>query len=553
MEPLRPPSRIRLALGLILLAGLARDASALPFRVGYIPNGDKFGCSVCHVDPDGGGELTPFGLAVEELVLPGGEEQFWGPELAGADSDGDGATNGAELGDPQGKWKAGEPDPGAASSIGHPGRRGRGGKVGKPLSIHMDVRARMRYDRDAQGGDWDSTLYTNLLARDVVPGRLDVKVSGWGIWDMDSDDSFDEALDNRTGRLSEAYADVHGLGPIAHARLGRQYLYDVDNLHVDGVRLESRAYQDVKLFVFGGRPISYYDEAGSGAYVGGGGAVWKPSWRTRHQVDSYYLREQHASVTASAWRWNQYWFQQARTQTRLRFLDSEIRDFRVLLTKFFEPWKLGFDLEYYLQPHERGDGEESYTWTLSSFGRLLGARSAHYRLRANINKYWGENWLTQVGGSVQRRRHDSHGERYNGLESNAAHFAVTRLNTFAEGLDATLAGETLDNEQDTLHAITGDVSYRASPEWRFSLGSSLARYNLDPIDFPLDLGGPASGINVRSDVDSLRYFGRARWRPAHRRWNLSALVAFEDADGLGRNALTASLGINYRLQATVAR
>jgi hypothetical protein len=78
------------------------------------------GCNTCHTT-GGGSPRNPFGLAVEALVAPGGSEVFWGPELAALDSDGDGATNGEELGDPEGTWTAGDANPGDPADVTHPG------------------------------------------------------------------------------------------------------------------------------------------------------------------------------------------------------------------------------------------------------------------------------------------------------------------------------------------------------------------------------------------------------------------------------------------------
>jgi hypothetical protein len=46
---------------------------------------------------------------------------FWGPDLAAKDSDGDGRTNGEELGDPAGAWKRGDPNPGDPGIVTRPG------------------------------------------------------------------------------------------------------------------------------------------------------------------------------------------------------------------------------------------------------------------------------------------------------------------------------------------------------------------------------------------------------------------------------------------------
>lgn len=95
---------------------LSRD-----WRVGQIPNGEKFSCGNCHIDPQGGGVRNNFGKLVETKVTPGGREEFWNSTLAFQDSDGDGKTNGQELGDPNGTWRPGQPNPGIFNSVSNPG------------------------------------------------------------------------------------------------------------------------------------------------------------------------------------------------------------------------------------------------------------------------------------------------------------------------------------------------------------------------------------------------------------------------------------------------
>ena len=81
------------------------QADARPFRVSQLPNGSMIGCASCHVNPGGGGPLTSFGRDINNnyLTQPGrsGNVQ-WNAMLAMLDSDGDGVSNGRELGDPDG-------------------------------------------------------------------------------------------------------------------------------------------------------------------------------------------------------------------------------------------------------------------------------------------------------------------------------------------------------------------------------------------------------------------------------------------------------------------
>lgn len=81
------------------------QADARPARVDQLPNGRTLGCASCHVNPSGGGTLTPFGRDINNnYLVPSGRSGVvqWNAMLAMLDSDGDGVSNGRELGDPDG-------------------------------------------------------------------------------------------------------------------------------------------------------------------------------------------------------------------------------------------------------------------------------------------------------------------------------------------------------------------------------------------------------------------------------------------------------------------
>ena len=108
---------------LIVIVGilLVFDTQARDWRPNQLPNGNKFSCANCHVNPNGGGSLNKFGEEVGKFVTVGGTQNFWSASMAKIDSDGDGKTNGEELGDPEGLWSSGQPNPGVFASISNPG------------------------------------------------------------------------------------------------------------------------------------------------------------------------------------------------------------------------------------------------------------------------------------------------------------------------------------------------------------------------------------------------------------------------------------------------
>ncbi|MEL6179987.1 MAG: hypothetical protein AAFS10_13595 [Myxococcota bacterium] len=97
-----------------LLAGLAlcvigSTAYAVPARVLQIPNGAINSCGTCHENQSGSGPRNSFGNDVEANLDADGATDW--AAIASIDSDGDGFTNGQELGDPEGLWMMGDPSP----------------------------------------------------------------------------------------------------------------------------------------------------------------------------------------------------------------------------------------------------------------------------------------------------------------------------------------------------------------------------------------------------------------------------------------------------------
>lgn len=109
----------KIILAILLAIALIQVTEAKMFRVVQIPNGNKFQCSNCHIKPDGGSKLTPFGNDVKKYLSNSNVQ--WGPELAKLDSDNDGFTNGQELLDPDGTWSIGQANPGDPNNVGNPG------------------------------------------------------------------------------------------------------------------------------------------------------------------------------------------------------------------------------------------------------------------------------------------------------------------------------------------------------------------------------------------------------------------------------------------------
>lgn len=106
------------ALVAIALAISTHSTNAYPRFVSRVPNADAIAGvnALGHRNPAGGGALNVFGEAFRAYNTQ------WTAALCHADSDGDGATNGEELGDPCCKWTEASTDKSQlGSQVSHPG------------------------------------------------------------------------------------------------------------------------------------------------------------------------------------------------------------------------------------------------------------------------------------------------------------------------------------------------------------------------------------------------------------------------------------------------
>ena len=89
------------------------DADARTFRVNQVPNGSQFGCALCHNSAAGGGPRNGFGSQVENSLVgePTSTADVDWAAIYDLDGDSDGYSNGRELGDPDGTWTIGSPNP----------------------------------------------------------------------------------------------------------------------------------------------------------------------------------------------------------------------------------------------------------------------------------------------------------------------------------------------------------------------------------------------------------------------------------------------------------
>ena len=108
-------TKLTLFFNLSLIFGIAMlilmqstKSEAFNGREDQVPN-NQWDCGICHQNSSGGGARTVFGEDVKSFGSDGLNVSWVG--ICDRDSDGDGFTNGQELGDPDCIWMIGDPSP----------------------------------------------------------------------------------------------------------------------------------------------------------------------------------------------------------------------------------------------------------------------------------------------------------------------------------------------------------------------------------------------------------------------------------------------------------
>jgi hypothetical protein len=172
----------------------AHTASAIPTYVTVIPNGSVNSCCNCHqaCSPPA---LNPFGNAFAN------NGHVWNAALARLDSDGDGFTNGQELGDPTG---SGTPIPGA--SVGLPGDA-----TSKPTLAPPNI----NITSPANGGNFTAPFTGPITASSTAAAGAIVAVqffSGTTLLGTDTSAPFSQAVNLAAGGYTLTARAIDYLG-----------------------------------------------------------------------------------------------------------------------------------------------------------------------------------------------------------------------------------------------------------------------------------------------------------------------------------------------------
>ena len=347
----------------------------------------------------------------------------------------------------------------------------------------------LRYrGRHAEGdGRSDQDFYESLRLSYVNPNNE--KISGYlsGALCQDIDDpstlfrSIDDTHDfSLRGYLYELYANVNDIGIIETAKIGRQYSYDVENLHFDGLHLRFKPFHNLRFATFAGIPVHLQESSSDGDWMSGISVEIKPLENSTVRFD-YVVSSDNSDdnignhhdnlFVVSAWHNIKQWW---RVYGRFSKLDSISRDLQIRSFWNFPSLDLNIQFSYYKQAQRLGD----FTIEFNEFVPSMGNYEAYDQYSLDIYKGIGSYMGINIGAGLRELKDESDENVFNN-DFERYYITYSLFDYPLKGLTTTLTGEDYETAGDDIQSISFDFTHNFSKNFKISLGTYYSLYKYD--------------------------------------------------------------------------
>lgn len=395
---------------------------------------------------------------------------------------GRGEGSGAGAVDPDGPaTPGGAPPAGATESAPH------AREPGLPVSGLFSLRPVLRNTSGAS--DVDLFAYLSVDGGDPERHPVTFHVSAAGAWDVDADagDAFDGINDtfgsSVTGRLYDAWVDLHGLEDLPLVRVGRQSDYETpDPVLYDGVRVATRELGElaVRVGAYGGLANHLFESSPEGDWLGGVWVEGRPWQRGRARVDWLRARDELGAASESAGLLGLSLWQTVTSRLRARaaytLLEGESRDLDLAATWFDpEPDLLVRATWYRLFETQAANPLEFNTFSTSLFDyfpfdrwSVTAAKGVTERLRVE-------------GGLDLRDVRDDADEGTFNRDVQRYWLTGTLDRVFTEGTSVSLTGDLWASDEQHTRSLGASARQVLSELTEVSAGTYYALYEFDAL------------------------------------------------------------------------
>ena len=367
--------------------------------------------------------------------------------------------------------------------------------LGFPVHGRLTIKYRARWDNTDEDQDFyeylsadiGSSLKHTVTAHLYLRGTQDIdgnhaKRSGY-VYDSITD-TFDNAWN---GRIYYAWLELHRLGPIESARLGRQILNETPNVfHMDGLRIDSKPWKAVlslQAGVYAGIPVHMYESSPSGDWVLGAWAQIRPWDGGRLRADFTAIRDDYRNHVERDSLWAVSAWQEIAQLVTLSgsytMLDSDSRDYQVRADLYSADWDLRVDASWY-QLLKR---QERESLDLDQLVSVVWEYLPYMQGRLALAKGLGDHVVIQAGAEIREGRDVHRDEKFN--RSFRRFFLTPAINDWPiEGLSVSATFEYWEvphTQNGDTRSVGGDLTYRIMKGLKASIGTSFALYKYDQL------------------------------------------------------------------------
>lgn len=365
--------------------------------------------------------------------------------------------------------------------------------VGVPVHGDLTVRYRARWNTDVT--DQDLYQFLNLRAGDESKDRVSGAVFVRFAEDLDSAHSRDggssfRSLDDTFGRgfnalLYTAYATIRPAGgPFESLRVGRQYVYAAETFHLDGVSVTTRPLIDaidLKLTVYGGIPVHFYEGSSGGDWLLGLRLAADPWAGTRaaldytHDEDSLSIlgtKPKNDFAAFSVW---QEVAKNADLYGQFSWLDGP-RDATLRGTVSFPESDLTIQASYY----HLFETQRELATEFDPYTSVLQELVSYHQADLRVSKGFGEHFDVEVGASA-RELLDGEAESPFNRDTRRVYVTPTVTDLPWQGTSVSVTGESYSGNGEDIRTWGVDVSHRFSKTLKVSVGSDYSLYAYGPL------------------------------------------------------------------------
>ncbi|MHC4249976.1 MAG: hypothetical protein ACYS9X_12685 [Planctomycetota bacterium] len=340
-----------------------------------------------------------------------------------------------------------------------------------------------------------------------------------GSWFRDANDTFGEGW---VGELYHAYVDLEGDGPLARARLGRQFMYEGQPFHFDGAKLTSRkTRRGVRWSLFGGVPVRYFEDSTAGDWLVGAGMEARASrWCNLRALVAHVENDagfagipsttgvQDLILLSAGARLSHY----GSALARYTVVDGETRDLLLRAAGSLESEGLDFSLAYYLQPERL----LYLSPDLGGYFLVTGESLPHDRIDFALSKSLeARDWrIALEGGAAMRRLNDGYSEGPYNREYDFFRLGVGLDSPEPRRFRASVGQVWWNSDAGDMAGFDAEVRWRQSEGLDLRVGTSVWLYRYDL-------------YSLAEETDVRETFLGLRWRPA-RKTDIDLKYSLED-------------------------